>query len=133
MRTCKDVYCKECLYNYLVYKITVGDDIICPAASCSQVLSASDPWFEQLPKWCKDRYQKIRLQNQNLGNTGKKLCQKYECKGTINFDQKDPTCDVCKSLFCGQCKLKQHEGTCSESFGKNFPQWRRCPSCKIFN
>jgi hypothetical protein len=26
-----------------------------------------------------------------------------------------------------------HKGSCDDSYGKNFKEWKRCPDCKVFD
>lgn len=56
MSKCKDVFCKECMHNYLLYRITVGEDILCPASPCTEIVATTDSCFKSLPQWCRDRY-----------------------------------------------------------------------------
>lgn len=133
MTKCKDVFCKECLHNYLLYRITAGDDILCPASSCTETVTKNDTCFKALPQWCRDRYDKIRLYNQNMGSTSKRLCSIPNCKGIVDYELKIIKCDQCSCEYCHQCKLKKHEGrSCEDAYGNNFKQWRRCPSCREF-
>ena len=108
----------------------MGEEIECPVADCTDVMTNAEESFERLPERYKTRYQQYRDWKGTVGGKDQIICPEKDCRGTVDFGSSEPSCDACSAKFCEKCHLKKHGGTCDDSYGKNFVEWKRCPDCK---
>ena len=128
---CGHSFCKKCIHDYVIYKISVLQEITCPQEDCAFSIDAGSRCFQDIPEDYKKKYRKYLLWRQTIDNPNLRLCPAENCEGVIETNV-SYACQACRTLFCKECMLKAHEGPCDANFQNNFKEWKRCPSCSMF-
>ena len=67
------------------------------------------------------------MENPNL-----RLCPGANCEGVIDASKGHWQCPRCRVVFCKDCLLPEHRGSCDSNFESAFSDFKRCPSCRMF-
>ena len=84
MEECEHEFCRRCLHDYLIYKITVMEEVTCPQENCPALLSTTAPCYLDLPQDYKQRYARFQLWKQTISNPNLRLCPNEQCSGVID-------------------------------------------------
>ena len=129
---CFHYFCKNCMVDYITYKINCRETVLCPEEGCPQKLTKHSPLFLLLNHQIRDRFREQELWRQTVDNPNVKLCPGEYCKeGIVDMRMNPPQCRNCRRLFCAKCMMVYHEGSCDRNFQLHFKDFRKCPNCGI--
>lgn len=137
---CSDIFCKNCLKNYVTIRIEEGQVLTmpCPNHDCKgQIeeriikLLISENLFE--------KYQKFKNNEELSKNPYLRWCPKPDCTGSDvgSIEKQQLTCDACKFEFCYYCQEAWHGNSkCKFEADKQMDVWAKrfgikiCPNCR---
>eukprot|EP01129_Flabellula_baltica_P013251 TRINITY_DN611_c0_g1_i1.p1 TRINITY_DN611_c0_g1~~TRINITY_DN611_c0_g1_i1.p1 ORF type:complete len:262 (-),score=27.20 TRINITY_DN611_c0_g1_i1:43-828(-) len=147
---CGHIYCRQCIVDYITYRINANEviDIPCPDPSCGYLFDYS---FikEIITPDLFERYESFTLLESLKNDSNIRWCPNpMSCGNAMivesGFDLKKIKCRVCEYSFCGLCSEEAHEGSCEENKKSleyndddfEFYYWSRknssnCPNCHI--
>jgi E3 ubiquitin-protein ligase RNF144 len=148
---CYHAYCSDCVAKHIHYKLDHNIiNIRCPAFGCRGSLELefcrSILPTEDFKRWNKAVCEVL------FNITEKFYCPFADCSAILINDRTEAVrnleCPSCNRMFCGQCKVRWHEGIeCSEfkklkrdDKGKDVMltniakdmHWRQCPKCRLY-
>lgn len=71
---CEHKFCKRCLHDYLVYKISVMEEVTCPQEDCPAVMDIRSNCYQDLPEDYKERYGRFLIWKQTISNPALRMC-----------------------------------------------------------
>lgn len=81
---CGHEFCKRCLHEYVIYKISVMEEVTCPQEDCPAVLDTRANCYMDLPDDYKQRYGRFLLWKQTISNPTLRMCPNEHCNGVID-------------------------------------------------
>lgn len=53
---CGHTFCTDCLTQYVIYKVKVREDVLCPEENCPNKLASTGEFFARLPEQVRDKF-----------------------------------------------------------------------------
>ena len=114
---CEHTFCDSCLQHYVIYKVGMFEEVVCPAEDCNEVMDTQSEFYSRnLPKDVCKKYEKVHAFYLTMKNPNLRLCPNEKCENGIlrMMEGVNPKCGKCGKVFCGQCMFPEHEDSCHQ-------------------
>jgi hypothetical protein len=137
---CNDIFCKDCLYQYVKYRIEECQVLTmpCPNHECRSQID--EPIIKHLvSEALYEKYKAFKQSEELSKNPYHRWCPQPDCTGydigTASNIQL--SCNICKFSFCFYCQEPWHAtGKCKFESEKEMQKWAKnngvkiCPNCR---
>ena len=133
---CPHTFCDSCLQHYVIYKVGMFEEVVCPEEGCEEVMDTeSDCYTKNLPKDVCKKYEKVRAFYLAAKDPNLRLCPSEQCENGMlaMAEGVNPKCSKCGKVFCEKCMFPEHPGQCEKNevdFFQNNLHYRQCRKCK---